>query len=179
MTDPNIILETERLAMRPYTMDDLDELVQIRSDPDVNRFLGGPERQNREALEKRLPFYIECYEKFSFAMCAMIWKETGEVIGSSGLQPLEDTGEIEVGYNLKSSFWRRGIGYECARGWLRYGFDQAGLDRIVAVTEDGNIGSWRIMEKCGMKFEGHGQFYGNRLRLYGISKEEFAAAERS
>ena len=101
------MLETERLLVRPYTLDDLDELIEMRADPDVYRYLGGTERQNPEAITKRLGFYVECYEKLGFGMSAMIWKESGETIGGSGLQPLEDTGEIEVGYSLKKSFWRR------------------------------------------------------------------------
>ncbi len=167
------MLETERLIIRRYTPDDLEELIEMRTDPDVYRYLGGTERQNRVEITKRLKFYIDCYEKFGFGVCAMIWKETGENIGGSGLQPLENTGEIEVGYSLKKPFWRMGIGYECANAWLKHGFENAGLERIVAVAVADNIGSWRIMEKCGMKFEGMELAYGMECRFYAISKQEF------
>lgn len=166
-------LETERLLIRPYTNEDLDELIEIRSDPDVYRYLGGLERQNPAEITKRFAFYLECYEKLGFGMSAMIWKENGENIGGSGLQPLEDTGEIEVGYSLKKAYWRRGIGYECAKAWLTYGFEQAGLERIVAVCDEDNIGSWRIMEKCGMTFEKTLPAYNMECKFYAISKVEF------
>jgi RimJ/RimL family protein N-acetyltransferase len=167
------MFETERLKIRQYTHDDLEELIEMRTDPDVYRYLGGELRQNAAEITKRLGFYMDCYEKFGFGMSAMIWKETGETIGGSGLQPLEDTGEIEVGYNLKKRFWRMGIGYECAHAWLTYGFNTAGLERIVAVADADNTGSWRIMEKCGMKFEKMQNAYNMECKFYAVSKHEF------
>ena len=138
------MLETERLVMRKFTPEDLSELIGLRSDPEVYKYLGGTRMQNPSALEKRLQFYIDCHEKYGFGNCAMYWKETGEMIGWSGLQPLEDTGEIEVGYGMVKAFWRRGIGYECAKKWLEFGFENANLKRIVAVAYPENVGSWRI-----------------------------------
>ena len=86
-------------------------------------------------------------------MCAMIWKETGEMFGWSGIQPLDKTDEIEVGYGMIKEFWGKGIGFECAQAWLDFGFKEKYLERIVAVASPENTGSWRIMEKCGMKRE--------------------------
>ena len=167
------MIETENLIIRKFTLDDLDWLIEMRVDPNVNKYLGGTRMQNPEAITKRLQFYMDCYEKFGFGQCAMIWKETGEMIGASGLQPLEDTGEIEVGYSLMKKFWRMGLGFECAQAWLDYGFEKAGMERIVAVADADNTGSWRIMEKCGMSFEKTAEFYGMQCKFYAISKDEF------
>jgi ribosomal-protein-alanine N-acetyltransferase len=159
--------------MKPMTEADLPWLIEMRSPAPVNRYLGGPEMQNAEALAKRLPFYLECHEKYGFGFCTMTLKSTGEKIGTSGLQPLEETGEIEVGYNLSQQYWRQGFGYECAIAWLEYGFENAGLERIVAVAHPDNTGSWRIMEKCGMRYEKTESHYGIDCVFYAISKEEF------
>jgi [ribosomal protein S5]-alanine N-acetyltransferase len=167
------MLETERLILRKFAPDDLPRLVEMRADPEVNRYLGGSRLQNPEAVAQRMRFYIDCYEKFGFGMSAMIWKETGEIIGWSGLQPLEDSGEIEVGYGMIKKFWGRGIGCECARAWLRYGFEKAGLERIVAVAFPANAGSRRIMEKCGMHYEKTEEHYGEDCVFYAITKDEF------
>lgn len=169
------MFETERLLIRKFTPEDLDKLTEIRSDPKVYKYLGGIERQNPQALAKRLRFYIGCYEKYGFGTCATVWKETGEMIGSCGLQPLEDTSEIEVGYALASDYWGRGLGFECARAWLEYGFEKAGLERIVAVAYPENTGSWRIMEKCGMKYEKTEVHYDQECVFYAISKTGFFA----
>lgn len=134
------MLETERLLLRKFTPEDLDKLIETRSDDEVIKYLGGRTLQNPEAIEKRLQFYIDCYEKFGFGMCAMIWKKSGEMIGWSGLQPLEETGETEVGYGMIKEFWGNGIGFECASAWLKYGFETADLERIVAVAQPRKYG---------------------------------------
>jgi RimJ/RimL family protein N-acetyltransferase len=175
---PENILESERLFYRPFTADDLEWLIEMRTPEPVRRYLGGERMQNREALTKRMPFYIECHEKFGFGMAVMGLKETRELIGTSGLQPLEDTGEIEVGYNMSERFWGHGYGTECARAWLKFGFDKAGLERIVAVAHPDNIGSWRVMEKCGMTFEKREEHYGIECLFYAISKDDFHRLHR-
>jgi len=152
-------------------MSDLDLLIEQRSDPEVNRYLGGTRLQNPAALAKRIEFYISCYDKFGFGSSAMIWKETGEVIGSAGIQPLEDTGEIEVGYTLIKRFWGRGLATEAARAWLEFGFDKCGLDRIVAVAFLENRASQRVMEKLGMTYEKTEEHYGEACVFYAVSKE--------
>ena len=70
-------------------------------------------------------------------------------------------------------FWRRGIGYECAMAWLDHGFNLLGLERIVAIAVKENIGSWKIMEKCGMHYEGEQEHYGLPVICYAIEKAEF------
>ena len=168
-----MILETERITMRPITPDDLEWLIEMRTPDAVNRYLGGPAMQNRESLTKRLPFYLSCHEKNGFGFSVMTLKQTGEKIGTSGLQPLEGSGEIEVGYNLSEKFWRKGLGYECAMGWLKFGFETVGLEKIVAVAHPDNTGSWRIMEKCGMRFRGNEEHYGIHCVVYEISRDEY------
>lgn len=167
------MIETERILMRRFSMDDLPRLIELRSDPEVYKYLGGTRLQNPEAIEKRLRFYLDCYKKYGFGSCAMIWKETGELFGWSGLQPLEDTGEIEVGYGMAKEFWGKGIGFECAREWLRYGFEKAGLEKIVAVAIPENVASWRIMEKLGMRYDKDTEHYGLNCKFYSITKEGF------
>ncbi len=167
------MIETERLRFRQFVDGDLPLLIEQRSDPEVNRYLGGPTRQNAEALATRIKFYMDCYEKFGVGMCPMIWKETGDIIGSAGLQPLEDTGEIEVGYSIIKKYWGLGIGTEAARGWMEYGFNMMGLERIVAVANVPNAASRRIMEKLGMKFEKNEVHYDEECAFYGITKQEF------
>jgi len=167
------MIETERLLMRQYFLEDIPKVIEQRTDAEIARYIGGAKLQTPEFIENRIKFSIENYKTYGFGMCAMIWKETGENIGWSGLQPLEDSGEIEVGYGMTKDFWRRGIGFECAAAWLKFGFETANLERIVACANKENTGSWRIMEKCGMKYEGLKHHYGMDLVFYAISKEEF------
>jgi RimJ/RimL family protein N-acetyltransferase len=167
------MIETDRMTFRKLTLDDLPWLIEMRSPEPVNRYLGGPMMQNAEKLAVRIRHYIDCYEKFGFGFCLTENKLTGQRMGTSGLQPLEETGEIEVGYNFSEQFWRQGYGFECAMGWLRFGFTKCGLERIVAVAHPDNTGSWRIMEKCGMKYEATEPHYGIPCVVYGISRGDF------
>jgi ribosomal-protein-alanine N-acetyltransferase len=79
-----------------------------------------------------------------------------------------------VGYGMVRQFWRRGIGFECAHAWLKYGFEELALERIVAVAYPKNVGSRRIMEKCGMSFEKMEQHYGVECAYHAISREHFS-----
>ena len=167
------MIESERLIFRKFTLDDLPMLIEQRSDPEVNKFLGGTKLQNPEALAKRIRFYISCYDTHGFGSCAMIWKPTGEMIGSAGLQPLDGSDDIEVGYSMIREYWGKGIGTEAARAWLEHGFRDHGLDRIVAIAVPENLASRRIMEKLGMRYEKTEMHYGSECVFYAISKDEF------
>ncbi len=169
-------VKTERLSFRPYTLEDLPQLVELRADPEVNRYLGGMERQNPEALAKRLRFYISCYASHGFGMCPMILSETAEVVGSAGLQPLDGTDEIEVGYSLAKEHWGRGLATEAAIGWLDLGFRVKGLQRIVAVADVQNAASRRVLEKLGLTYEKTERHYGTECAFYAIAREAYLSS---
>ena len=159
--------------MRPVTRDDLPSLLRFRADPEVSRYLGGPEMSRPEFIAKRLEFYLDCHNQYGFGMCAMLRKPDDEMIGWSGIQPLEDSGQIEVGYGFDRPHWGQGYATEAAAAWLRYGFETVGLPRIVAVAEPENAGSRRVMEKLGMRYEGTARHYNIDCVLYAITREEF------
>jgi ribosomal-protein-alanine N-acetyltransferase len=167
------MLETERLILRKFTSDDLDALIEMRADPEVNKYLGGTRLQNPEAIAKRLEVYISCYDKYGFGACAAIWKETGEMAGWGGLMPLEDSGEVEVGYGFAKKFWGKGLASELAHAWLKYGFETAGLERIVAIAIPGNDASTHVMEKLGMRYEKNAMHYGEDCVFYAVTREEY------
>jgi RimJ/RimL family protein N-acetyltransferase len=168
-----MIIETDRLLMRPVTRGDLPVLLRFRADPEVSRYLGGPEMSTPEFVARRLEFYLDCHRRHGFGMCALLRKGDGEMIGWSGIQPLEDSGQIEVGYGFDRPHWGKGYATEAAAAWLRYGFEQAGLERIVAVASPENAASRRVMEKLGMRYEGTARHYNTDCVLYAITREEF------
>lgn len=167
------MIETERLIIRPFTEADLPRLIEMRSDPEVNKYLGGTRLQNPEAIGRRMKVYMASQEKFGFSASAVIWKETGEMIGWGGLMPLDETGEIEIGYGMIREFWGRGVASEIARACVKAGFENHGLERIVALAIPGNTGSTRVMEKLGMKYEKTAEHFGEECEYYAVSREEF------
>lgn len=136
------MIETDRLFMSRSSRVDLPSLIENRSPAAVNRHLGEAVIQSPEALSNRLDLYTNCHESHGVGMCAIGLKETGK--------PFEQTGEIEVGYDLAERFWRQRYGYESAMEWLAYGIDVMGIETIVAVCHPENIGSFKIMDKCGL-----------------------------
>ena len=180
----NFTIETERLRLRPFTHADLHALRAMRVKEEVARYLGTTAIQTPEFIAERLDAYLECYQLYGFGVAAVEDIRIGALVGWSGLQPLEfgwkgwrpaqgETVEIEVGYGFDSPHWGKGYATEVAAAWLRYGFEHAGLDRIVAVASPENKSSWRVMEKLGMKYVMTKEHYGSECVFYAISREEF------
>jgi RimJ/RimL family protein N-acetyltransferase len=179
----NYTIETERLLLRPFTLADLPSLRAMRAKEEVSRYLGTAAIQTPEFVEMRLHAYIECYRQHGFGMAAASEKSSGEFIGWGGLQPLEfgwngvrsaqAEREIEVGYGFDTPHWGKGYATELAAAWLRYGFEEVKLARLVAVASPQNKGSWHVMEKLGMRYEMTGQFYGSECVLYALARGEF------
>ncbi len=165
------MIETERLLFRKFTLDDLDWLCALRGDEEVARYLDGV--QPRGNIERRLRWYLDCYAKHGFGYHVMHYKENGAQIGWAGLQPLDDTGEIEAGYGMTKEYWGLGIGTEACKAWLGYGFDQLKLTRITAIAFPENTPSRRIMEKAGMKYEKNILLRGHDLAMHAISRDEY------
>lgn len=179
----NFTIETERLLLRPFTLEDLPALRAMRGKEEVARYLGTSALQTPEFIEERLRSYLESYRRHGFGVAAVAEKSGGVLVGWSGLQPLEfgwngersaRAGiEIEVGYGFDSPHWGKGYATEVASAWLRYGFEEAGLTRIIAVASPENRSSWRVMEKLGMKYETTEPHYGSVCVVYAISRGEF------
>jgi ribosomal-protein-alanine N-acetyltransferase len=145
-------LVTERLRLRPATLEDLDAWLAISRDAEKAWF-GEPQSSRDEArfsLERR----IAHQERHGFSLWVVELRETGELIGAAGLQHLRSGPEVEVGYRFLHDRWGHGYATEAAGAAIAFGFGELGLDRIVAVTEPDNHASRRVMEKCGMTFVG-------------------------
>ncbi|KPL03861.1 MAG: hypothetical protein AMJ90_02830 [candidate division Zixibacteria bacterium SM23_73_2] len=153
----NMYLETERLVLRPYTMDDLFELHKIVSQKEVMKYL--PEKvMTQKQTEKTLTWIIDCYKentqkKIKKFSVGVFLKENKKLIGWCGLGPLEfDPSEIEIYYGLSKSYWGKGFATEAARAILDYGFLIIGLKKIIAIVMPQNNASKRVIEKMGMVY---------------------------
>jgi ribosomal-protein-alanine N-acetyltransferase len=166
-----VILETPRLVLRTWTLDDAEAAFAVYSDPEVMRFLSGPPARDVEETRARLAARpIAQQERYGFCLWAVVEKATGTVIGSCGLKHLDDGPDVEVGYHLARSAWGKGYATEAAAACLRYGFERLGLRRILAVVNPANGASRRVLEKIGMRFEGMGRYYNQELRVYAADR---------
>jgi RimJ/RimL family protein N-acetyltransferase len=170
---PEHTIETARVYLRPFTFDDLDAFSVIGSDPDVMRYIGAGKPLSREETQARLSGIIEHRKKHGFGVWAAVDRSNGALMGYCGLQFLDNTSEVEVGYRLARRFWGMGLASEAARASLRYGFGELGLDRIVAVVQPGNIASQRVLEKIGLTYVKNARFYNSEVKYYAITREEY------
>ena len=161
-------LTTERLVLRPPTLDDLPVWHAIYLDAE-EVWYGAPRSsldENRGKLERQ----IAHFEQHGFGMCAVDLAASGETIGSAGLQHLEGGPEIEVGYRFLKAHWGQGYATESAQASIAFGFDEVGLERIVAVALETNVTSRRVLEKCGLHEIGLTHVYGLEHVKYEIRR---------
>ena len=166
-------VETARMYLRPFTLDDLDAFVSLNADADVMRYISGGTPQTRAQTQMRLNALLDHWDQHGFGLCAAVEKTTHEFAGFCGLQYLDNTSEIEIGYRLAKRFWGMGFATEAASASLKHGFEDLGLDRIVAVVHPENVASQRVVEKIGLRYVKDARFYNTDVKYYEITADEY------
>ena len=167
-------IKTERLLLRPFTMDDLDAFFALRADADVMRYISSPTPTTLEGTRERLSQVIEQYGELGFGFFAVVRQSDERLVGWCGLAPIDSVPEIEIGYGFAPDCWGRGYATEAARAIIKFGFEDLGLTRIVAVAFPENTGSTNVMKKLGMSYVHVGRYWGADLVRYDITRELFA-----
>ena len=167
-------VETERLLLRPFTMDDVDDHQRaVYGDPDAMKYMPGRAPRTREQTERLVAFFVEHWQQKGFGPWAVLHKADAIMIGECGLNTVTDTSEIEVQYALDKAYWGQGIATEGAKASLRYGFERLKLEQIIALAMPENIASRRVMEKLGMIYQRIAHYYKMDLAYYTISQAAF------
>lgn len=160
-------LKTERVILRPWNKNDLNDFFEYASVEDVGIRAGWERHKSIEESEKILNSFIEHKKTFAIEL-------DGKAIGSIGIEKYseEDLPELdelrgrELGFVLSKSYWGKGIMPEVVKEVMRYLFEDKKLDVIVCGHFDENKQSSRVQEKCGFKFYKKG-FYkkqnGNKI----------------
>ncbi|HMA01056.1 MAG TPA: GNAT family N-acetyltransferase [Gemmatimonadaceae bacterium] len=170
-------LRTERLVLRPLVLADIEWYARFAGDADVMRFIGRAGPLTREQAEERLARYVRCWAEHELGMFSVRLRDDEQApVGWGGLQPLDGTAEIEVGYAFEKPAWGRGFATELASVVVQWGFEERRLDRIVAVASAENAASRRVMDKLGMRYEGMRPVYGQDSVYYSLTPEAFARA---
>jgi [ribosomal protein S5]-alanine N-acetyltransferase len=147
------MLETQRLVMRPFVIDDAPALFRILGDPEVMRFSVTGPHQNSATTARWIEGTIRHQDRYGFSMSAVVTRDTSELIGKCGLAVLHD-GRTEIGYRIRRDRWGSGYATEAARAWLDRGPRILGLTQIVAMIEQANSPSIRVAQKIGMRVAG-------------------------
>lgn len=116
MTKLNIILETKRLLLRRFVINDLDGLFEFYSDPEVVKYIPDAPR-NYEETKEELGWFMNGHPRFpELGLWATLYKETGNFIGRCGLLPwtIDRRNEVEVAFAFSKEYWGQGLATEVA-----------------------------------------------------------------
>lgn len=148
----NIILETERLILRNFSLDDAALIYELNKDPDVTRYTGDPVTSIEQAEKILRETILPQYTNYNHGRWVVLVKPGLEFIGWCGLKARPERNEIDLGYRFLKKSWGKGYATEAAIACLEYGFKSLGMKRIVGRAMPDNIASLKVLEKCGMRF---------------------------
>ena len=176
------VIETPRLILRPFKISDASMMYQNwASDDEVTKYLTWPTHSDIFVTKTILQMWVEGYKNKDYYQWAIELKKTGEVIGSLSLFNINNHDEnAEVGYCISRDYWNQGIVTEAFNGLIKLAFEEIGFARLTARHDVLNPASGRVMEKCGLTYEGTlrkisknqaGQLVDGKC--YSILKEEY------
>lgn len=175
------IINTERLVLRPFSLDDADAMYENwASDPAVTKYLTWGPHPSVETSRAVLKEWILQYQKNDYYQWAIVPKNFGKPIGSIAAVKQDDQMQmVHIGYCIGKNFWHKGITSEALAALMAFFFEKVGVCRVEACHDSNNPHSGGVMKKCGMKYEGtlRQENCGNQgivdADLYAILKEEW------
>lgn len=176
-------METDRLILRHFAMDDLDDLYRIYAQPGTMRYIGSGQMPDYSKVKDWLHRHIcEVVPSRGYGLYATVHKESGRLIGRCGLitQEVDGVEELEVGYLIDRDYRGRGLATEAARALRDFAFRREPVDRVVSLIQSPNLASRRVAEKNGMHLWKKTEFRGiSDVCVYRITREEWDEIVRS
>ena len=148
-------IETARLILRRVRRTDAEDMFSYASQEVVTRYLTWNPHPDLLHTKRYVTYLDSRYRVAQYFDFAIVLRDCGRMIGTIGFVSFDEENSIgEVGYVLHPDFWGMGIMTEALSAVIRFGFEELGLHRIEASYMPENCASRRVMEKCGMTFEG-------------------------
>ncbi len=177
-------LQTGRLILRPFTLDDAPEVQRLAGDKAVaDTTLNVPYPYEDGVAEEWIGKHQEQFDKGELVNFAITHGRRHYLIGSIGLTINKRFEHAELGYWIAKEYWNNEHCTEAARAVLKYAFGALGLNRIAAHHFVRNPASGRVMQKLGMSYEGCQRQHLKKwdkfedIVLYGILKNEYDSTE--
>lgn len=169
-----MILQTERLILREFTIEDVDAFASLMADPEVMRFsINGPMDKElaRESFQKRI---LDHYSQYGYGLYAAIQKKDNCLIGFIGLisQNIDGENKTELGYRLHPRYWGKGLATEACLAVCQYAFTQLGMNELISVIDPENIRSIEVAKRVGMKYLKDASFHNIPVQIYMIKAPE-------
>lgn len=165
-------LTCDRFLMRPVTSSDLSDLAAIWADPEVTRYLPSQGRPiPLDRVVQSLTSFEHHWQERGYGIWAIVDRAGSPMLGYCGLRALDEVDEVELLYGLGRAHWGRGLATAAARAALDFGFDTAGLTRIIALVSPENHASKRVIEKLDFRFAKSAHLFGLDLLWYAMDRE--------
>ncbi len=146
------LLETERLNLRPFRGEDVDDLHHLWTNREVRRHLWDDVVISRELAASVVASSLESAEAHGIGMWSLLLRSRlVHLIGFCGFRFLPDSPDIEILYGLSPGYWKRGLATEACRAAIAYAFGLPGVERVFAGANAPNRASFRVMERLGME----------------------------
>jgi ribosomal-protein-alanine N-acetyltransferase len=174
---PLIEIETARLHLRPFTPDDVADLHRLWTDPLVRKYLWDDLLIAREQAEAVVQGSLEGFAARGFGFWTVKRKGEASLLGFCGFRFFGEPPQVEILYGLAPQSWGRGLATEAAGAILRYGFEECGLERVLAGADPPNAASFRVMERLGMTFAERTQIEGRDAIYYAVTRKGFQPGE--
>jgi RimJ/RimL family protein N-acetyltransferase len=163
-------IETERLLLRSFREDDLDEFAVLNADPEVVKYLGAGKPWSREETWMQMASFLGHWELRGYGLWAVEERSSGKFIGRIGLLNPEGWYSLELAWTLTRSRWGNGFATEGARAALEYAFNVVKVNHIVSLIDSRNLASMRVAERVGEKLEERIELRGKNVSVYGIAR---------
>ncbi|MDG4945866.1 GNAT family N-acetyltransferase [Weeksellaceae bacterium KMM 9713] len=147
----NIILETERLYLREFNLQDSENFYNLNLNPNVIKYTGNSAFRNIEESKQFLTNYQD-YKLNGYGRWAVIDKTNNEFLGWCGLKYDKDLDETDIGFRFFEEKWNKGYATESARACIEFGFEKLNLKTIIGRAMKENIASIKVLEKIGLQF---------------------------
>ena len=170
------MIETKRLILRELTMDDIEDLHQVLSDPESMKHY--PKPFTREESIRWIEWNLENYTSYGFGLWAVILKEENLFIGDCGItmQNINGSMEPEIGYHINKVYTGQGYATEAAQACRNYAFDVLKFKRVYSYMKHTNIASQKVAQKNGMRLITElADEKGKITTVYAITLEEYLA----
>jgi len=174
------ILYTKSLILKKMTLKDAEDLFEYASDPEVTKYVTWAPHKSIDDSIDFLKSVLRRYENNEVSEWGIVYKENNKFIGTCGYVlwvPVHSLAEIA--YALSGEYWGKGLMTEAVKEVIKYGFEKMNLNRIYARCFVENIGSQKVLEKVGMKFEGilrEQMFIKSKfsdMKIYSILRKEY------
>lgn len=167
-------IETERLRLEPYAQAHASALNAINNEPQVMEFLSDGVPETIADTQAKIATVRARWESFGFSWWAIIEPKSEFMIGAACLQHVDNKAgaELEIGWRLTASANGHGYATEAGLAAADYAFNVIGVEHVVAVADQGNIASHRVMERIGMRFRGVETHYDALCKTYVLHRSD-------